>query len=167
MTRSAARPGPATSRPRTMAAGMPSVFPITSSAAPAAEVEQRADSRAADGDVGRPLPPGPAERVRDDDADGTAAQLLQTGAEPVGRGIRILRKEDNRAGLGRIRGVDAGRCADEAVLRLGDQERRTGADDAGGLSEDHFRLAWVPFGGELLGTGRCLNLGQVDDAALG
>ena len=52
-------------------------------------------------------------------------------------------QQDDRARLGRVRVVDAGRGADEAVAGLGDDERRPRAHDARRLAQDDLDLARV------------------------
>ena len=54
----------------------------------------------------------------------TARQLEQPVAQRAGARVGIDRQQDERARLGRVRVVDAGRRADEPVLGLGDHERR-------------------------------------------
>ena len=108
MTSSRARPSPATSSPRTIAAGTPRALPSTSSAAPAissrdgdlrraqlvagrvalpAQVEQHPDAGGADRDVRRPLAPRPPERVGHEHADRAAGQLAQPLPQPGGRRV--------------------------------------------------------------------------------
>ena len=53
-------------------------------------------------------------------------------------GVRIDRQQDERVRPLRVRRVDTGRGADEAVTRLGDDERRSGSHDLARLSEDHL-----------------------------
>ena len=52
--------------------------------------------------------------------------------------VRILGQQDDLVGRRRVRGVDPGRGADEAVACLGDHERRAAAEHAGRLAQDHL-----------------------------
>src|SRR5207244_3436450 len=81
----------------------------------ALQVEERFDSGKTDGDVGRALTPGAAERVADDHADVRAGQLSQASAQQGGRCIRVEREQDEHSGLGRVRCIHAGRGANETV----------------------------------------------------
>ena len=165
MTSSCAEPSPARSSPRTTAAGMPArlahhelrragdlvgdrdlrrVQLVADAVALPAQVEQRAQAGGADRDVGRALPPRAAEGVADDHADlaarsARASRARSRSAEAsgsTGRRTSVVR-------AGRVRGVDARRRADEAVPRLGDDERRPRAHDAGALAQDHLEPARV------------------------
>ena len=84
-----------------------------------------------------------------------------------GGGVRVERQQDHRARALRVRGIDAGRRADEAVPRARDHERRPRAHDLGRLAQDHLdlpRIALVP--GELDGPRRRLDLVEANDATL-
>ena len=179
-------------RPRTTATGTPASLPFTRSAAAASSstsavlrdvelvavgvdlapvVEQGGQPGRADGDVGQPLAPGPAERVADDDADVHAEQLGQPGAEGAGRGVAVLGEEHQQV-LGHVRGVDPGGGQDPALPRLHDRQRTAAGDDA-----DRLLLDGVEAGGLPVGAGRdvhqpVLDLGDDlrgddDDVAVG
>ena len=90
-------------------------------------------------DVGRPLAERAAERVAHDHGDVAAETRDEAVAEPRRRGIRVEREQHERPRSLRVRGVDAGGRADEAVPRLGDHERRPRADDADALAQDPAR----------------------------
>ena len=107
----------------------------------ARQVAQHLDARGADRDVGRALPPRAAERVADDHADLTACACAQLVTQLRSRSVRVVRKQDERARLGGVRGVDARRRADEPVLGLADDERRAHAHDPSRLAEDHLDAA--------------------------
>ena len=174
MTRSLPRPSPPSFRPRTIAAGIPSILPMTSWAAPAIssaiaisrrvqlvphgvafalEIAERDDPGDTERDVRRSAPPGAAERVRDDHADIDAGQLANAVAQALGRSVRIDRKQDERVRPLGIRGVDTGGRADESVLRLRDHERRARADDLSALAQDHLDSARILIGSELARSG--------------
>ena len=70
-------------------------------------------------------------------------QLAQPVAQPARGGVRIDGSRTSVPVARRVRRVDAGRGADEAVPRLGDHERRPGADDLAALAEDHLDVARV------------------------
>ena len=77
-------------------------------------------------------------------------------------GVGILRQQDDLVGRRRVRGIDPGRGADEAVARLGDHERRAAPEHARRLAQDHLELARVAVTREsdrLLGR---LNFGERD-----
>ena len=67
-------------------------------------------------------------------------------ADTTRRCIGVDGQQHEHPGLGRVRGIDAGRRADEAVPGLGDHERRTRADDPRGLAEitSSLRGSWSP-----------------------
>ena len=132
----------------------------------AVEDAERLDAGGADRDVGRAGAPRAAERVGDDHADGRSGALAQLVAELGRGGVGIEREEDERVRLRRVRGVDAGRAADEAVLRAGDDERRPDADELGRLVEDDLDAARVGVAGELARLLRRLDVRERDDAAL-
>ena len=96
----------------------------------ALQVAQHLDAGGADCDVGRPLPPRAPEGVAHDDADVAAGQFEEGRTQARRGGVGVDGEEDDRAGLRRVRRVDAARGADEAVVRLGDEERAPGAEDA-------------------------------------
>ena len=78
---------------------------------------------AADGDVGHPLAPRPAERVGHDHADLDAEPAPEPAADPPGRAVGVDGQQRGRA-LGDVGEVDAGVGADEPVAGLGDQRAR-------------------------------------------
>ena len=145
ITSSAALPSPRTSTPRTIAAGTPSRLAHhelggagelvrdrdlrRAELAPAcvgrtAKVAERRDPGDAERDVGRALPPRAPERVAHDHADVRPRQLDEPFAQPPRGRVGVEREQDEQVLARRVRGVDAGRGADEAVARLGDHERR-------------------------------------------
>ena len=147
---SAPVPAPRKSTPRITAAGMPAdlaqhelgragelvrdgdlgrVQLVAEAVADTAEVEQRRQAGDAERDVGRALAERPPERVADDHADVAPRPVADRLPDPGGRRIRIEREQDQRPLALRVRGVDARRGADEAVPRLGDDQRRPHADD--------------------------------------
>ena len=130
----------------------------------AVEDAERLDAGGADRDVGRARAPRPAERVGDDDADGLAGALAQLVAQPRRGRVGVERKQDERLRLGRVRRVDAGRAADEAVPRARDEERRAGADELDRFVEDDLDAARVGVGGELARLLRRLDVRERDDA---
>ena len=133
----------------------------------AAKVTESRDPGHPERDIGRALPPRTPERVADDDAGGDARQLCQALAERRSGGVGVERQQDHRSRALRVRGIDAGRGADEAVPRARDHERRPGAHDLGRLAQDHLHLPRVAFvAGELDGPRGRLDLVQADDAAL-
>ncbi len=69
--------------------------------------------------------------------------------ERAGGCVGVDREQDEHAGAGRVRGVDTGRGADEAVAGLGDHERRSRADDACGLAENHLDVTRIVAAGML------------------
>ena len=129
--------------PRTRATGRPASLVFTRSPADAELVGQRheghvqvvavrvpparvvlddADAGRADGHVGLPGPPGPAEGVGDDHADVDPGALAEPGAQPGGAGVRVDGQQQHLARLD-VGVVDAGRGEDQAVAV---------PDDAGG-----------------------------------
>ena len=64
-------------------------------------------------------------------------------AQRLGARVGVERQQHERPVLRRIRVVDAGRRADEAVAGLCDHERAALADDPGRLAQDHLHLARV------------------------
>ena len=89
-------------------------------------------------------------------------------ADAAGRRVGVDRQEDERAALRRVRRVDAGGRADEAVPRLGDDERTARADDADGLAQDHLDVPRVRVRAcELARPRRRLDVVEPHDAALG
>ena len=118
-------------------------------------------------DVRRPLAPGPAERVADDDTHRRARELAQAVTDAPGRPVGIEREQHERPGTARVRRVDSGRGAHEPVMRLGDHERRTGANDLPGLAQDPLDVPWVTVrAGQLDRPGRRLDLVEGDHAPL-
>ena len=73
----------------------------------------------------------------------------QAVADPRRRRVRIEREQHERPLPLRVRRVDAGRRADEAVPRLGDHERRPRADHPDALAQDRLDVARIAFAGEL------------------
>ena len=189
MTSSCAELSPAASTPRTIATGTRSVFPIANSAAAAissasaitvewqlvagrivltTQVAEHLDPGGADRHVRDPAPPGAAERVRDDDAEPAAGTALELVAEPRGGGVGILGEQHDGLRLGRVRRVDAGGCADEAVPSLRDHERRPRAEDARRFAEDDLETAGIALRpGELDRLRGRLDLVEADDLPLG
>ncbi len=95
-------------------------------------------------------------------------QRRQALAERRGGGVRVERQQDHGAGALRIRGIDAGGGADEAVPRARDHERRPRAHDLSRLAQDHLHLPRVAFlAGQLNRPRRRLDLVQSNDPALG
>ncbi len=188
MTRSAPRPSPGASTPRTIAAGTPSVLPSTSSAAAAissataicvvlqlvarrvaapAQVAERGDPGDAERYIGRSLAPRTPERIADDDPDVNSGQVAQAFAEPAGRGVRIEREQHECARAGGVGGIDACARTDEAVPRLGDQKRRPRADDTDAFTKDRLDLGRVAVRtGQLVRPPGGLDLLEADDPAL-
>ena len=82
------------------------------------------------------------------------------------RGVGVDREQNDGIRPLRIRRVDARRCADEPVLRLGDDEGRPRAHDLARLREDHLDPARVRVASKLVRPFRRLDLAQVDDATL-
>ena len=117
--------------------------------------------------VGRPLTERPAERVAHDHADVAAEALAQPVTDGGRRGIGVERQEHERALPLRVRRVDPGRGADEAVARLGDDQRRPDADDLDALPQDRLDVARVAVVGELEGARGRLDLVQPHNASLG
>ena len=132
-----------------------------------AEVEQRGQARDAERDIGRPLPERAAEGVADDHAHVAAGPLANRVAQPCRRRVGIERQQDECAVAPGVRGIDAGRGADEAVARLGDDQRRSHADDVSALLQDPLDVARVAVVGELERPRRRLDVVQPHDAALG
>src|SRR5262249_7584605 len=130
------------------------------------EVEERAHAGDADRDVGGAVPERAAERVRDDHGDLDARALAEAGPEAAAGG-GAERTRQARPRLRRVRVVDAGRRAHEAVARLGDEERRPRSDDPDGLAEDDLELAWVAPAGQLARAVGRHDVLDPDDATLG
>ena len=104
-------------------------------------------------DVGRAAPKRSSEESLTMTATLVARQLADAFTEAAGRSVRIEGKEHEGVRPSRIRLVDACRRADEAVLRLGDDEGRPCAHDPAALPEDHLEAAWVLVRGELTCAG--------------
>src|SRR5205085_911648 len=121
----------------------------------------------ADRDVGGSLTPGAAEGVADDHGNVYTGQLPQPDAQPVGGRIGILRQQNDGVWLGRVRGIDAGGGADEAVPGLRDDERRPCSDEASALAQDHLEPAGILLPGQLARLGGWLYRGQPDDPTFG
>ena len=133
----------------------------------AVEVDERRDAGDAERDVGRAASPGAPERVGDDHADLGAGELADRGrADAAAEASGIEREQDERVRPLRVRGVDAGRRADEPVPRLGDDERRARADDLARLAQDHLETTRIGVAGELARPLRRLDVREVDDATL-
>ena len=129
------------------------------------------DAGGAERDVGGAAAPGTAERVGDDHADVAAGVRAQRLAQQGGGRVGIERQQHERAALRRVRRVDAGRRADEAVARLADDERRPHPDDALRLLQDRLdparvRLVLRVGGGDLARLLRRLVVVEPHDAAL-
>ena len=139
---------------------------VADAVADAAEVAHRRQARDAERDLGRALAERPPERVADDHADVAARPLADRLPDPRSRGIGIEREQDERPLPLRVRGVDAGRRADVAVPRLGDDQRRPHADDVGALAEDPLDVTGIAVVGELERPLRRLDVVQPHDAAL-
>ena len=106
----------------------------------APKVEDRADARTAEGDVGETATPRPAERVGHDDRDVDAGARPDAVAQAAGRSIGVVGKEHDPAVLD-VRPVDAGVGADEAVLRLADDELAAPAQHSHRLALDERLVA--------------------------
>ena len=171
MTRSCALLSAPASSPRTIATGARSSFPITTGRAgdlvrdrddgrgPARsrsdrarpQVQQDVQAGGTDGDVGVPRRHGRRRnRSRRRRRRGRSASPRRD-PQALRGGVGVDGEEDDRAGLGRVRGVDAARGADDAVVHLGDEERAPGADEAPRFPEDprcgaglHLRPARAP-----------------------
>ena len=138
--------------PRTTAAGTPAALPMTSSAAAgelvghadlgghqlapggvggAAQVDHRGHPGAADGHVGDPLAPGPAEGVGDDHATSTPRRRRRPARIRRAERSASTREQGGRP-LGHVGQVDAGVGADEAVrvsvMSRSPRRRRTRTD---------------------------------------
>ena len=106
----------------------------------AAQVEDGADARAADGDVGEPAPPGATEGVAHDHGDVDAGLRLEAVADAPGRAIGVLGQQGGVTALD-VGQVDAGVGAHEAVLRLADDEVAAAAQHAHRLALDERLVA--------------------------
>src|SRR6266508_208997 len=102
-----------------------------------AQVEERAHPGDSDGDVGRPLPPGAAERIADDDGGSDTEALPERGANPGSRRIGVAGQEHDPAFAGSVRAVDARARAHEAVLGLGDDQLVAAPPYGPRLPQDH------------------------------
>ena len=131
----------------------------------AAQVEERLHARDADGDVGRPLPPGAAEGVGDDHRGRDAEAGGERVAEAARRRVRVAREQHHPVVAGRVRAVDARARADEAVLGLGDDELVAAAADGARLAQDHRQVV-VGLLDPAFGLGDDL-LGDDDDVPVG
>src|SRR3954471_7272245 len=133
--------------------------------APAAPVLERPQAGDPDRDLGLAVAPRPAERVGDHDGGARG----QRGPERAGARVGVAGEEDERVGRRRVRGVDAGVRADEAVARAGDDDAAFGADDVAGLVEHDLDVAGTlvePLR-EHLRARRRSYVGERDDRALG
>jgi len=89
------------------------------------------------------IAPWPAERVRDDDADRTRERFGQRLAQAIRRGVGLPRQNGDPS-QGDIRRVHTRVCADESVVRLGDQHAAIHPDDPARLPEDDLDDSWIP-----------------------
>ena len=128
---------------------------------------ERRDARDADRDVDDAGAKRPAERVADDYADVAPRPLSDPLANGGGGRVGVERQEHERIRLGRVRCVDAGRCAHEPVAGLRDHERRARAHDRARFAEDHLEVARVVSGRELDCRGRRLDVVEAHDPPLG
>ena len=108
------------------------------------QVQQNFEAGGTDCDVGCPLAPRASEGVAHDARRARGRSVLAADPQPRPRRRRDRRAEGRASRRGRVRGVDAARGANEAVVRLGDQERAPGADDPLCLAEDHLDLRGSP-----------------------
>ena len=100
--------------------------------------------------------------------DLATGELTDAVADLLRRRIGIIREQDEHLRPGRIRRVDARGGADEAVLRLGDDERQPNAHDPCSLAEDHLDPARILLvAGDLPRPVRRLDAGESDDPAFG
>ena len=113
-----------------------------------------------------PSPPGSAEGVRDDDADLDARELANPLAQTLRRCVGVDGQEDELVRPAGVRRVDSRRGTDEAVPRLGDDERRAGTDDLASLAQNHLDSPRIGVAGELTRSFGRLDPVERDDPAL-
>ena len=103
---------------------------------------------------------------RDQDGNLLAGELAEAITDVSRGGVRIVRQQDERLRLGRIRGVDACRRADEAVGRLCNHERRPHSHDPCGFAQDDLDAAGIlVVARDLSRLLRGLDAGERDDSA--
>lgn len=136
-----------------------------------AVVNGRLETGDADGDVGEALAPGAAKGVGDEHGHvgaGASGDLL---AQAARGGVRVARQQRRPAG-GDVRRIDPGVGADEAVMRLDDNQsrcRRAGihADNAAALLQDDFHQprVFVERKRQRAREGGGFDAGELDEAA--
>ena len=114
---------------------------------------------AADRHLGLAKAPRPAEAVDDHDCGPGLGGSRNLGANAPGGRVGVLGEERDHAVARDVRRVDARVRADQAAVRLDDQDAVLGTEHLAALGEDQLDQPWVlsELGGELLGPSRRLD----------
>jgi hypothetical protein len=132
----------------------------------AVQIEYCRDARDAERDVRCAQTPRAAERVRDDDADLGARAAENVLTEASRRRIRVEREQHDCVRAFRIRRINSRRSADEAVARLGNDQRWPRPNDFSGLAQDQLHPPGVAVPGELACTLGGCDCREVEHATL-